>query len=311
MYNNFEILNTPTVKRYFSKPVEYFHSLTAPNIFSLISYDDEYTLLKIARSSKSIKKKLREIDEIMKKYLYFKKIGVGTNRVIYKNLNCEHQVLKIAFDSVALQDGPREYVNQKYLLPLCTKIFEVSPNNVITSSEYVDAIKTYDEFGLYSDIVYDIIVDKFIANGFLLDDIGFSFYKNWGLRFGFPILLDFPYLYKFNDPSQLKCHNEINGNLCSGYLEYDEMFNYLYCPVCGKRDIPLDSTGLKVNNEPYLNIQDTSIITELSVFAPKVKLIINGKDYILNNLPSETKYIENLNRNDKSSLEELIDNDDF
>lgn len=310
LYKNFKVLNNSTVTQYFNEPMQYYINLTAPSIFSLISPQDEFMLFSLAKSSKSIKKKLREIDEIMKKYCYFKKIGVGTNRVIYKNLNLDHHVLKVAFDNTALQDGPREIVNQKYAAPICTKIFEVSPNNVITSAECVIPIKTYEEFGLYYEEIYSIIIDKFVANGLLFDDIGFSFYKNWGLRFGSPVLLDFPYLYKFNDMEQLRCHNNVHGMPCGGFLELDCMVNYLYCPSCGKQEIPLDSTGLKLNNEPMIALNDSHIITEGSIFVPKIKLFVDGKLVNNNSVSLETEYIENLNKNNTSSIEEILELDD-
>lgn len=308
MYNNFRILEDEVISLYFNEPMKYFINLQAPKIFELISPQDEFDIYDLIRSDKSVKKKISTIDSIILKYPYFKRIGTGTNRMVYKNLDHNSHILKIAFDMTALQDGPREFVNQKYLAPLCTKIFEVSPNDVITSSEYVTPIKNYHQFKYYSDIVYDIIVDRFISNGILLDDIGFSFYKNWGLRFGFPILLDFPYMYKFDDFTKFKCDNIINGIRCNGDLDFDDMLNYLWCPKCGRHEISLESIGLTLNEE---KVDDDLIINNSAVFTPKVKLYKNGKLIKdTNNIQNRTNFIESLNKYDNKTLEEII-NEEF
>lgn len=304
MYKNFNILEDSTVSLYYSDPKEYFINLNAPKIFDLISFQDEYDLYQIAKSSKSIRKKIKTIDSILLKYPYFKRIGTGTNRLVYLNLDYPSQVIKVAIDTTALQDGPREYVNQKYLAPLCTKIFEFSPNSNITSSEYIKPFKSYHEFEYYSDMIYDTIVDKFTSLGFLLDDIGFSFYKNWGVRFNTPILLDFPYLYRFENFENFICNNNINGHICGGILELDQLLNYLICPKCGKSEIAISSIGLELNEE---KMYKNNIITESSVYSPNTKLIINGKlvkDTSL--IQKKTEFIERLNKKDNRTLEEVL-----
>lgn len=300
MYNNYKLLENNLVQKYFSDPILYFNSLTATPINQLISLEDQDKLLKIAKSGKSIRMKLREIDAIVQRTNNLKKIGTGTNRVIYKNLDNPIQCIKIGFDTVALQDGVREIKNQEYLKPFCTKIFEVSSNAVITSSEFIQPIKTYEEFGLYYEKIYSIIVDKFIKNGYLLDDIGFSFFANWGTRFGFPILLDFPYLYIFKDKEQLKCP------FCEmEYLEFDNMFNFLVCPHCGKTDIPMEKTGLRVNNEAKPTFKD-DIITESSLYKIDVFIQDGDEKKEVDNYSLNTIYIENLDKKNKKSLEELL-----
>lgn len=306
MYKNFTILEDDRVTSYYDYPMKYFINLEAPKIFDLITPKDEADLYELTRSSASIKKKIRIIDEILLKYPYFKRIGTGTNRLAYLNLDYPAQIIKIAVDKTALQDGPREYVNQKYLAPLCTKIFEISPKNNITSSECIKPFKSYHEFEYYSDMVYDTIMDKFVLSGFLLDDIGFSFYKNWGVRFDTPVLLDFPYLYKFDSFKAFKCKNVIDGHLCRGNLELDPLLNYLVCTKCGKDEIAFSSIGLELNEEKiYRN--NNSIIVESSVYSPKIKIMKNGiliKD--TSKIQNRTDFIEKLNKNDNRTLEEIL-----
>lgn len=305
MYNNFDIIKSEVISEYFSDPMKHFIYLQAPKISELISKQDENDLYSITTSSDSIKRKISNIDKIMLKYPYFKRIGTGTNRVAYKNLDYDKQIVKIATDIVAIDDGRREMINQRVLAPLCTKIFEVSDNGIITSSEYVLPIKTYKQFEIYSDRVYDIIVDKFIDKGVILDDIGFSFYKNWGIRFESPILLDFPYMYTFNDIISFKC------NTCNGNIIFDDMLNYFQCTKCGKDGISSETIGLDIYKE-FAKSDIDNLIMSSNIYIPRVKVSLEGKIIVdTSKTQIKTNFIESLYKKDDKTLEEIISEEDF
>ena len=221
-------------------PLEFkFESLVAPPLFSMIPMQLDAYLSSIVRSPKyaaKINQKYKIIDDCMEQY-GFKKLGGGTNRVVYRSLTNDTIVLKIAIDRVGANDNPCEMLNQRLLAPFVTKCFEVSPSGVIGLFERVQPITYKDEFKSVAGDIYDLIV-RYIIGKYVLADIGTNFYMNWGLREGFgPVLLDFPYVYEM-DGKKLYCNNEVTtpyGKVpCGGMIDYDDGFNFLKCEKCGK-----------------------------------------------------------------------------
>ena len=52
--------------------------------------------------------------------------------------------------------------------------------------------------------IFDLTL-SILNKGYIMEDIGGNFYKNWGVRIGFgPVILDYPYIYEVNW-SNLKC----------------------------------------------------------------------------------------------------------
>lgn len=110
-------------------PLEFhFESLYVPPLYNYLSVEDINNLRYIATSlklSSKIEVKYKMIDDILKRR-GFKKLSAGTNRVVYKYLEDDRFVLKVAVDKVGMKDNPSEYKNQYSLQPFITKIFEVS-----------------------------------------------------------------------------------------------------------------------------------------------------------------------------------------
>ena len=92
-----------------------------------------------------LQEKYKAIDEIMKSRGFVKLVS-GTNRVSYAPTFANDFIVKVAYDSVALQDSIREYKNQYLIKPFCTKVFEVSPNGVLGVFERVNPITSREEF---------------------------------------------------------------------------------------------------------------------------------------------------------------------
>lgn len=216
-----------------------FDRLCAPPIYSLFTQQDLDRLYNIATSvrySGNAQKRFQAIDEVMKPRGFIK-LSSGTNRVCYRFLEDDSFVAKVALDAVGISDNPREFMNQHIFKPFVTKIFEVDPTGVISFAERVIPITSREEFVSVIDNIYDIVTKWFIGE-YILADIGTKYFMNYGVRRSFgPVLLDYPYVYEL-DGNKLYCSepddNSPTGR-CEGVIDYDDGFNHLYCPKCGKR----------------------------------------------------------------------------
>ena len=214
-----------------------FDKLTAPPLYSMFSLQDIYELNKIAKSLRYAAKpqvKYQEIDKIMRRRGFVKFIA-GTNRVVYRPLENDTFLVKVAADAVGLGDNPREFVNQQIFKPFVTKVFEVSPCGTIGVFERVVPITSREEYLSVAEDVFTMINEWFIGE-YVLEDIGTRFFMNIGIRKGFgPVLLDFPYVYKL-DGDKLFCNAPNPNNpsgCCEGVIDYDDGYNFLYCTKCG------------------------------------------------------------------------------
>lgn len=215
-----------------------FDNLIAPPLLSLLTPQDIFELNRIARSVKlsgKIDEKYRLIDNIMNNRGFIK-LHAGTNRVVYKFLEDQSFVIKVAVDRVGLGDNPAEFRNQFLLKPFVTKVFDVSPCGTVALVERVDAIMSREEFASVADDVFNLLTKVFIGK-YVLEDVGTWFFMNWGIRNGFgPVLLDFPYVYEL-DGNKLYCNAHPPGRKdirCNGELDYDDGFNNLVCTKCGR-----------------------------------------------------------------------------
>ena len=222
-------------------PLEFnFDMLTAPPLLSLLTFQDIYELNRIARSVKlasKIDEKYKLIDNIMT-HRGFVKLHAGTNRVVYRFIEDQRFVVKVAVDRVGLGDNPAEFKNQFLLKPFVTKVFEVSPCGTVGLFERVDAIMSREEFASVADDIFNLITKVFVGK-YVLEDFGSWYFMNYGIRrngFG-PVLLDFPYVYEL-DGNKLYCNAPVDPFhrhiKCGGQLDYDDGFNNLICTKCGK-----------------------------------------------------------------------------
>lgn len=215
-----------------------FDMLMAPNMYTLISVADVQRLHYIASSLKyasDINLKYKMIDEVLVPR-GFKRFGCGTNRVVYKYLEDQSFLLKVAIDRVGLSDNPAEYKNQFLLQPFVTKVFQVSPCGTVALVERVQPITSHEEFAAVGEDIYDLLVNCIIGK-YVLDDIGSKCFMNYGFRNGFgPVLLDYTYVYKL-DGSKLQCmvQDPVTGQFCGGEIDYDDGFNNLVCTKCHRK----------------------------------------------------------------------------
>lgn len=238
---NVDILAVFRSKQY--DPLEFhFESLVIPNMYFYLTQQDIDALRYIATSARfasKIDKKYEEIDKIMRNR-GFKRFSAGTNRVVYRHLEDNRFLAKIAVDKVGMQDNPLEYHNQDLLKPFVTKMFQISPCGTVGFAERVLPIKRKEEFREIASDVFDILVHKILGK-YVVEDVGTKYFMNWGVRYGFgPVLLDYPYVYEL-DGNKLYCTGlDFSGCICNGEIDYDPGFNKLVCTRCGRKYLATD-----------------------------------------------------------------------
>lgn len=231
------------IERLKQKPVSIsefnYDNLKAPPISCMFAPQDISRLNQIATSLRLAgrpKDKYKMIDEIMNAR-GFVKLASGTNRIVYRPLEDNSFVVKVAIDSVGIKDSPREYANQFIFKPFVTKVFEVTPCGTLGVFERVIPITSREEYLSVASDIYTMINEWFIGE-YVLEDIGTEFFMNTGIRKGFgPVIIDFPYVYKL-DGNKLFCKGIDKTSptgYCEGIIDYDAGFNHLYCTKCGTR----------------------------------------------------------------------------
>lgn len=291
-------------------PLEFnFDNLIAPPLLSLLTPQDIYELNRIARSVKlsgKIDEKYKLIDSIMNNR-GFVKLHAGTNRVVYRFLEDQSFVIKIAVDKVGLGDNPAEFRNQFLLKPFVTKIFEVSPCGTVALVERVDAIMSREEFASVADDIFNLLTKVFIGK-YILEDVGCHYFMNYGIRkngFG-PVLLDFPYVYEL-DGNKLYCNAHLPGRkdiTCGGELDYDDGFNNLICTKCGRH---YHARDLKKAEKDQLIIVGGKKTMKVKVMVGKKVILDSSKNKIAKVIEPEpeTKLEEIVKLEPETKVEEV------
>ena len=215
-----------------------YDNLIGPPLSALLyqrDVDDLHHIVTSIKYSGNIRKRYKLVDDILKPK-GFVIAGAGTNRRCYRYLNDDSFVLKIATDAVGIKDNPREFKNQMFYKPFCTKTFEVDRTGTIGIAERDDPFTNREEFESAANDIYYLITN-FIIGKYIAADIGSHYFMNWGLRRNFgPVLHDYTYLYEL-DPNKLICMEPDkfdSSKPCGGEIDYDPGFNKLYCTKCGK-----------------------------------------------------------------------------
>lgn len=230
-------------------------NLRAPSISELFSPQDLSLLHNYATSLKlsaKTKEKIALIDRLM--YARgFRRFITGTNRLTYAFIEDTSFIAKVAYNNVGTTDAPREYQNQMVLKPFVPKIFEYTPDGVLSIEERVEPITNREEFMSIAQDVYTLITEWLIGE-YVFDDIGTNYFMNYGIRKGFGVvILDFPYMFKV-DYGKLICAAKDSTTLsgtCEGEIDYDDGFNKLYCTKCGAIYRAID-LGKQVSDEKVM-----------------------------------------------------------
>lgn len=167
------------------------------------------------------------IREVLERFnVPYAPLGNGTNRY---GIIVDGYAVKVALDRMGMTDNKREFKYAKKLYPSTVKVYECSPNGLLSVSEYI-TIFSLNDYYQRQDEMREILEE--IAASFLIGDIGISKnnYANWGIRGDDSIaILDFAYIYSLSYKGfQCTCDD-------AGMLESDNDYNYYICPICKKK----------------------------------------------------------------------------
>lgn len=181
--------------------------------------------------------KFKYMEEILFPYR-FRPYHSGTNRRTFYHLDDPTILIKIGSDRVGKSDNISEFYLQNLIRPHCAKIYDVTSDGIVQLHERAEPMSEHDYKHIYSGQIFDFIM-SLMYKGYMLEDVGGNFFKNWAVRLGFgPILIDFPYIYEV-DWSKLKCiyvdpqtHVKCTGDLD---YDYDKGMSEIICTKCGAR----------------------------------------------------------------------------
>lgn len=225
------VLFTPQSTNY----QELFESITMPHWSNFVTMDDLNRLYWIATTG-SLAGKFEKKRELMDEVMHnrgFKFMAGGTNRMVYKHYEFPTIVAKVPIDKVGMNDNYAEFENQKLIWPYCAKMIQVTPYGMIGFAERVEPILNRYQFNAFAAMIY--LTTLQLVGKYVLEDIGVSYFKNWGTRTGWgPVLLDYTFIYPL-DGNKLICRKPMrDGRPCMGTIDYDFGFDHLYCTKCGR-----------------------------------------------------------------------------
>ena len=142
-----DVLNMLYAKKKSIKDFNY-DALTAPPLLSLLSQQDIYTIDMICNDP-TMNSKLRERKKCIDQLLQprgFVRFASGTNRVVYKFLEDQSFLLKVAISEPGIKDSYYEYKNQFHLKPFCAKCFETSQSGAVGLFERVETINNIHQY---------------------------------------------------------------------------------------------------------------------------------------------------------------------
>lgn len=157
-------------------------------------------------------------------------VGCGTNRIVFKSSLDEDVVLKIALDSRGAKDNNLEY-----------KLTELIDNSKISKCyESIGTVAVCEKLPVFT--AQDMKENKqkvrevleSLAPSFILNDVGFKEFLNWGWRGNDPVIIDYAYLRPITPGMDFTCHYAyMTGEECGGQLAYTKNFKNFKCIECG------------------------------------------------------------------------------
>lgn len=266
-------------------------------ISDFLSPDIINKLIYVSKQSISKKDKVSTMNAILAPVGLFP-IGIGTNRAAYQSIYDGKYVFKVALDDIGRKDSPREYINQQFLKPFVTKIFEVSQDGSIALVESVFPIQNKADFRLFAPMLYKGFLMPFICGRYAMDDIGVDNFMNYGVRpkFG-PVLLDFPYVYGY-DYEKMICSNIMeDGSKCNGHIEYEVGFMYFVCPKCGQVFRASEIGKPIYNKDDVVNIVNMESDSNFKIINANENSSIHNKpkDRVVVRVKEDGKIIKNKN----------------
>ena len=222
------------------KAIKYWDNLNRPNVEyyvpnAILNQLELYTIDKRLRENP--KKKYDLINKLLEPY-GLKPLSAGTNRKVFYHKDDPFIVFKLGLDSIGKNDNLNEFHMQKLLKPFFAKMFSTTYNGLLSISERVETMSEIDYKVHWKSDIFNTII-SLLSKGYVMEDIGSNFFKNWGVRIGFgPVMLDCPYIYKV-DIKKLRCTHKdpFTKKECGGYIDYnyDKGMSEISCMKCGTR----------------------------------------------------------------------------
>ena len=218
----------------------YWNTLQRPPIRSYIAdwvIQRLYDYMTSPRLINNPSKRFKLTNELLQPW-GFNPLASGTNRRAFYCVYDPGIIFKIASDAVGQKDNQSELFIQQMLRPFCPKVFNVDGDGVIALSERGEPMTEHDYKFVWAEEIFDLLF-SLLARGYILEDVGSNFYKNFGIRLGFgPMIWDFPYVYKL-DWRKLICQkpDHITGKPCGGEIDYayNKGMSEIVCTRCGAR----------------------------------------------------------------------------
>lgn len=222
-------------------PTSYWNMLNRPPIRYYIQdwvIQRLWDYAKSPRLANDPPKKFKLTNELLKPF-GFKPLASGTNRRAFYCEYDPHIVLKTGSDDVGIKDNQSEFgYTQHILKPFCPKVFGIDGDGVVSLMERGEKITEYEYKRVYYKDIFEIFM-ILLDRGYVLEDAGSNYYKNFGIRMGFgPIIWDFPYVCKVDYHKLKCCHPDpITHIICGGEIDYNynKGMNELICTKCGVR----------------------------------------------------------------------------
>lgn len=226
----------------------------------------------------------------------FKRLGGGTNRVVYRYLEDPRFVAKIATDKVGMDDNPAEFLAQEKIKPFCAKMFQITPCGTVGFEERVQQILNIEEYKNIAEDVFYMLHN--LLGRYVLEDVGTQYFKNIGIRKSFgPVLLDYPYVFEL-DGAKLICRKQLeDGSICNGEIDYDDGFNELHCMKCWQK---YDAVQLKKYE------QDNQIVINKGGAYPMKVSIVKGNEVLASSNQSDVIVKPRIQRNLDPSIRPSI-----
>ena len=296
--------------------------LYRPPISSYIPPDVVYRLEEISNTVRLMNKPTERFklqNDLLRPY-GFHPLNSGTNRRAFYHERDIGVVLKLGSDKVGKSDNIAEFNLQKIIAPFCTKVFDVTPTGVCQLAERVETMTEEDYKEKYTDLIFDLIMAIYYK-GYIMEDVGANFFKNWGVRVGFgPVILDFPYIYEV-DYSKLKCtrRDPFTNVVCGGDIDYDYAggMSQIICEKCGARYTAkylakkIPSTAFTPIIEGKKEYSMSLINTNLKVFVTK-KNVKTGEKQVIHRYYNESDTRQEVPvRSNKPYVERTVTNTEY
>lgn len=209
----------------------------------------------------------------------FVRLGGGTNREVFKHLDDQSVVLKIAIDSLARNNNLAELVKQEWIKPFCTKMFDVTPCGTMGLMERGDPIINRIQRLNAVDGIYRVM-EYCNDKGYVVGDGGGEYFMNYVIRPGFgPVLCDFTSVYKL-DFAKLRCRRIDNrtGKICGGSIDYAlPAMSKIICEKCGAVYSALDLAKEVESMQQLIQLTRSDEIMEVKVIGSNGEVLVHSK----------------------------------